>query len=81
MYTGSHLKLILTILLVPCIFIFLIASDFENRNQDSEIEITVQEVKIDNIENEVSLIEENKIKFEVETPSILYYLPLKYRQA
>ena len=64
MYTGSHLKLILTILLVPCIFIFLIASDFENRNQDSEIEITVQEVKIDNIENEVSLIEENKIKVQ-----------------
>ena len=45
MYTGSHLRLILTILLVQCI-VFLIAADYENRNLLSEQEITVSEIKL-----------------------------------
>ena len=61
MYTGSHLRLILTILLVPSVFVFLIAADYENRNLLSEQEITVSEIKIKDYGDELLLTEENKV--------------------
>ena len=61
MYTGSHLKLILTILLVPSVFVFLIAADYENRNLLSEQEITVSEIKIKDNGDDLLLTEENKV--------------------
>ena len=61
MYTGSHLRLILTILLVPSVFVFLIAADYENRNLLSEQEITVSEIKIKDNDDELLLTEENKV--------------------
>ena len=61
MYTGSHLRLILTILLVPSVFVFLIAADYENRNLLSEQEITVSEIKIEDNRDELLLTEENKV--------------------
>ena len=39
MYTGSHLKLILTILIVPIIFILLIATDAETRDFENELSL------------------------------------------
>ena len=38
MYTGSHLKLILTILIVP-IVLFFIASDAETRDFENELNL------------------------------------------
>ena len=61
MYTGSHLRLILTILLVPSVFVFLIAADYENRNLLSEQEITVSEIKIKDNADDLMLTEENKV--------------------
>ena len=61
MYTGSHLRLILTILLVPSVFVFLIAADYENRNLLSEQEITVSEIKIKDNGDDLLLTEENKV--------------------
>jgi len=61
MYTGSHLRLILTILLVPSAFVFLIAADYENRNLLSEQEITVSEIKIKDNGDDLLLTEENKV--------------------
>jgi len=61
MYTGSHLRLILTILLVPSVFVFLIAADYENRNLLSEQEITVSEIKIKDSGSDLLLTEENKV--------------------
>ena len=61
MYTGSHLRLILTILLVPSVFVFLIAADYENRNLLSEQEITVSEIKIKGNGDDLLLTEENKV--------------------
>ena len=61
MYTGSHLRLILTILLVPSVFVFLIAADYENRNLLSEQEITVSEIKIKDNDDDLLLTEENKV--------------------
>ena len=61
MYTGSHLRLILTILLVPSVFVFLIAADYENRNLLSEQEITVSEIKIKDNVDDLLLTEENKV--------------------
>lgn len=61
MYTGSHLRLILTIILVPSVFVFLIAADYENRNLLSEQEITVSEIKIKDNDDDLLLTEENKV--------------------
>lgn len=61
MYTGSHLRLILTIILVPSVFVFLIAADYENRNLVSEQEITVSEIKIKDNDDDLLLTEENKV--------------------
>ena len=61
MYTGSHLRLILTILLVPSVFVFLIAADYENRSLLSEQEITVSEIKIKDNDDDLLLTEENKV--------------------
>ena len=61
MYTGSHLRLILTILLVPSVFVFLIAADYENTNLLSEQEITVSEIKIKDNGDDLLLTEENKV--------------------
>ena len=61
MYTGSHFRLILTILLVPSVFVFLIAADYENRNLLSEQEITVSEIKIKDNGDDLLLTEENKV--------------------
>ncbi len=57
MYTGSHLKLILAILLVPSIFIFLIAADSENRNFITDPELTVERISLEPVN--VDIIEEN----------------------
>ena len=46
MYTGSHLKLILTILIVPTIFILLIATDVQTRDFENELELTVEEISL-----------------------------------
>ena len=62
MYTGSHLKFILTILLIPSIFIFLIAADSENRNFDNDPELTVEKISLKPAQTDVSIPKENKIK-------------------
>ena len=55
MYTGSHLKLILAILLVPSIFIFLIAADSENRNFITDPELTVEKISLDPVTDDLNL--------------------------
>ena len=59
MYTGSHLKLILTILIVPIIFILLIATDAETKDFENEVELTVEEFALDDDSSELSLPEES----------------------
>ena len=59
MYTGSHLKLILTILIVPIIFILLIATDAETKDFENEVELTIEEFALDDDRSELSLPEEN----------------------
>ena len=62
MYTGSHLKLILAILLVPSIFIFLIAADSENRNFITDPELTVERISLEPVNIDINIPKENKIK-------------------
>ena len=69
MYTGSHLKLILAILLVPSIFIFLIAADSENRNFITDPELTVERISLEPVNIDINIPKENKIKIKL----ILYY--------
>ena len=64
MYTGSHLKLILAILLVPSIFIFLIAADSENRNFITDPELTVEKISLDPVTDDLNIPKENKIKIK-----------------
>ena len=64
MYTGSHLKLILAILLVPSIFIFLIAADSENRNFINDPELTIERISLDQANSDISIPKENKIKIK-----------------
>ena len=64
MYTGSHLKLILAILLVPSIFIFLIAADSENRNFISDPELTVERISLEPVNIDINIPKENKIKIK-----------------
>ena len=59
MYTGSHLKLILTILIVPIIFILLIATDAETKDFENEVELTIEEFALDGDSSELSLPEES----------------------
>ena len=59
MYTGSHLKLILTILIVPIICILLIATDAETKDFENEVELTVEEFALDEDSSELSLPEES----------------------
>ena len=47
--------------MVPSVFVFLIAADYENRNLLSEQEITVSEIKIKDNGDELLLTEENKV--------------------
>ena len=54
MYTGSHLKLILTILIVPIIFILLIATDAETKDFENEVELTIEEFALDGDSSELS---------------------------
>ena len=61
MYTGSHLKLILTILIVPAIFILLIATDAETRDFENELELTVEEISLESADYDLSIPEETKI--------------------
>ena len=61
MYTGSHLKLILTILIVPAIFIFLIATDAETRDFENELELTAEDISLESVEYELSIPEETKM--------------------
>ena len=61
MYTGSHLKLILAILLIPSVFIFLIAADSENRNFNSDSESTVEKISLSPVDKDISLPTEDKI--------------------
>ena len=61
MYTGSHLKLILAILLVPSIFIFLIAADSENRNFITDPELTVEKISLEPFTDDLNIPKENKI--------------------
>jgi len=61
MYTGSHLKLILAILLIPSVFIFLIAADSENRNFNSDSESTVEKISLSPIDKDINLPTEDKI--------------------
>ena len=59
MYTGSHLKLILTILIVPIICILLIATDAETKDFENEVELTIEEFALDGDSSELSLPEES----------------------
>ena len=59
MYTGSHLKLILTILIVPIIFILLIATDAETKDFENEVELTIEEFALNDDSSELSLPEES----------------------
>ena len=59
MYTGSHLKLILTILIVPIICILLIATDAETKDFENEVELTIEEFALDDDSSELSLPEES----------------------
>jgi hypothetical protein len=52
MYTGSHLKLILAILLIPSVFIFLIAADSENRNFNNDSELTIEKISLTPVDSE-----------------------------
>ena len=61
MYTGSHLKLILAILLIPSVFIFLIAADSENRNFDSSSELTIEKISLSPVDGGIAIPKENKI--------------------
>ena len=61
MYTGSHLILILAILLIPSVFIFLIAADSENRNFNSDSESTVEKISLSPVDKDISLPTEDKI--------------------
>ena len=61
MYTGSHLKLILAILLIPSIFIFLIAADSENRSFSEQPELTIEKISFQTEEVNLDLPKENKV--------------------
>ena len=61
MYTGSHIKLILAILLIPSIFIFLIAADFENRSFSEQPELTIEKISFQTEEVNLDLPKENKV--------------------
>ena len=61
MYTGSHLKLILAILLIPSVFIFLIAADSENRNFNNDSELTIEKISLTPIDTDINLPTEDKI--------------------
>ena len=61
MYTGSHLKLILAILIVPAIFILLIATDAETRDFENELELTIEEISLESVDYEFSIPEETKM--------------------
>ena len=61
MYTGSHIKLILAILLIPSIFIFLIAADSENRSFSEQPELTVEKISFQTEEANLDLPKENKV--------------------
>ena len=62
MYTGSHLKLILAILLIPSIFIFLIIADSENRSFANDPELTVEKISLGPINPDINIPKESKIK-------------------
>ena len=64
MYTGSHLKLILAILLIPSIFIFLIVADSENRNFTNDPELTIEKISLDPINLNINIPKESKIKIK-----------------
>ena len=61
MYTGSHLKLILTILIVPILLIFLIASDAETRDFENEVELTIENISLESLDSNISIPEEKKL--------------------
>ena len=64
MYTGSHLKLILAILLIPSIFIFLIIADSENRNFTNDPQLTIEKISLDPITFDINIPKESKIKIK-----------------
>ena len=64
MYTGSHLKLILAILLIPSIFIFLIIADSENRSFTNDPELTVEKISLGPINPDINIPKESKIKIK-----------------
>ena len=64
MYTGSHLKLILAILLIPSIFIFLIIADSENRSFSNDPELTVEKISLGPINPDINIPKESKIKIK-----------------
>ena len=64
MYTGSHLKFIIAILLLPIIFIFLIAADTENRNINNNVELTIEKISLEPAPKDISILKENKIKVQ-----------------
>ncbi len=61
MYTGSHIKLILAILLIPSIFIFLIAADSENRSFSEQPELTIEKISFQTEEANLDLPKESKV--------------------
>ena len=65
MYTGSHLKLILAILLIPSIFIFLIIADSENRSFTNDPELTVEKISLGPINPDINIPKESKIKIKL----------------
>ena len=64
MYTGSHLKLILAILLIPSLFIFLIIADSENRNLTNDPELTIEKIALEPINLDINIPKEIKIKIK-----------------
>jgi len=64
MYTGSHLKLILAILLIPLLFIFLIIADSENRNLTNDPELTIEKISLEPINLDINIPKEIKIKIK-----------------
>ena len=64
MYTGSHLKLILAILLIPSLFIFLIIADSENRNLANDPELTIEKISLEPINLDINIPKEIKIKIK-----------------
>ena len=64
MYTGSHLKLILAILLIPSIFIFLIIADSENRNFTNDPELIVEKISLEPVNIDINIPKESKIKIK-----------------